>query len=347
MESQAQVVANAAENVPKVDLNHANQETLETLAGIGPALAHRIIAHREQNGPFLFASDVVGVPGIGQVLYDRLADQVTATIPSAGELAAAPEDIPPEEAETGNGSEPTAGALVAPDVALPLASAEEPASPTQEQEAPSLEAPPEEDAEEAGEDVGPEVGKEPATADQLPTREAASRSRWGWLWPTLLGSSLGALMGMVLALLVFAGINGAIDISRTQAFDGLRAQLAGLSTEVDAIRGDVSGLQGDVAGLRERVEVLAGLTARVEQAEARLSDFSEEIAGLQEDSANLQSSVADLTTHVDELEITLDAVEEQTRQATTFFERLQTLLEEIFGSPTPEGREPAPSGGSI
>ncbi|MEG3070033.1 MAG: helix-hairpin-helix domain-containing protein [Candidatus Syntrophopropionicum ammoniitolerans] len=36
----------------QVNINDADQTQLETLPGIGPALAQRIIQHREANGPF-------------------------------------------------------------------------------------------------------------------------------------------------------------------------------------------------------------------------------------------------------------------------------------------------------
>jgi competence ComEA-like helix-hairpin-helix protein len=48
-----------------VDLNRAPSEELETLPGIGPALAERIIESRMKDGPFRAADDLLRVPGIG------------------------------------------------------------------------------------------------------------------------------------------------------------------------------------------------------------------------------------------------------------------------------------------
>ena len=54
-----------------MDLNRATAGELESLPGIGPALARRIISFREDHGPFRTLDDLVQVPGIGpKVLAD-------------------------------------------------------------------------------------------------------------------------------------------------------------------------------------------------------------------------------------------------------------------------------------
>jgi competence protein ComEA len=59
-----------------ISLSRADQATLETLPGVGPALAARIIAWREANGPFQSVADVLAVSGIGPATLERFADQV-------------------------------------------------------------------------------------------------------------------------------------------------------------------------------------------------------------------------------------------------------------------------------
>jgi competence protein ComEA len=54
-----------------VNLNTATLDQLESLPGIGPALAQRILAYREQHGPFRRVEDLLKVSGIGA---KRLAD---------------------------------------------------------------------------------------------------------------------------------------------------------------------------------------------------------------------------------------------------------------------------------
>ncbi|MFS0854258.1 ComEA family DNA-binding protein [Microbacterium sp. 179-I 3D4 NHS] len=57
-----------------IDLNTADQAALESLPGIGPSLAERIIAWREENGRFPSVDDLLAVPGIGEKLLEGIRD---------------------------------------------------------------------------------------------------------------------------------------------------------------------------------------------------------------------------------------------------------------------------------
>lgn len=62
----------------KINLNTADAETLKTLTGIGDVLAERIIAWREENGPFARPEDIMLVSGIGKKLYEANAARIMA-----------------------------------------------------------------------------------------------------------------------------------------------------------------------------------------------------------------------------------------------------------------------------
>ena len=61
----------------KVNLNTATADELESLSGIGPALARRIIEDRLRNGPYKEPKEVIRVYGIGEGIFGRIKDQVT------------------------------------------------------------------------------------------------------------------------------------------------------------------------------------------------------------------------------------------------------------------------------
>jgi len=60
-----------------VHLNQATAADLETLPGVGPVLAERIVAYREEHGPFESVDDLLDVAGIGESKLGSMRDLVT------------------------------------------------------------------------------------------------------------------------------------------------------------------------------------------------------------------------------------------------------------------------------
>ena len=58
-------------------LNRASANDLEGLPGVGPVLAERIVAYREQNGPFTEVEDLLQVGGIGEAKLASIRDLVS------------------------------------------------------------------------------------------------------------------------------------------------------------------------------------------------------------------------------------------------------------------------------
>jgi len=67
----------AEEKDDMVNLNTASAEELTSLPGIGEVLAARIVAYREEHGPFQTLDDLMQVSGIGSKVVEEIRDLVT------------------------------------------------------------------------------------------------------------------------------------------------------------------------------------------------------------------------------------------------------------------------------
>ena len=67
----------AATATEPVDLNTADEATLQALQGIGAVKAKAIISYRQQHGPFKSVDDLKKVSGIDDKLLAQLKDHVT------------------------------------------------------------------------------------------------------------------------------------------------------------------------------------------------------------------------------------------------------------------------------
>lgn len=60
-----------------VNINQADAKALESLPGIGPAMAQRIVEYRNENGSFQSVDDLQKVKGIGKAKLEKLKDRIT------------------------------------------------------------------------------------------------------------------------------------------------------------------------------------------------------------------------------------------------------------------------------
>ncbi|QQK75800.1 helix-hairpin-helix domain-containing protein [Salicibibacter cibarius] len=60
----------------KININAADETTLQQLSGVGPVTAEAIAQYREENGDFEEKSDIQNVSGIGEKTYQQLEDHI-------------------------------------------------------------------------------------------------------------------------------------------------------------------------------------------------------------------------------------------------------------------------------
>jgi len=71
------ITENVSAKENTVDLNSAGYFDLQTLPGIGPVLAERIMAYRDSVGAFHSTDELLKVTGIGGKKYDGIKDRIT------------------------------------------------------------------------------------------------------------------------------------------------------------------------------------------------------------------------------------------------------------------------------
>ena len=78
------IVAGVSIPIPKpsleiadmVNINTASAKDFESLPGIGPVYAGRIIEYRNSNGPFKSINDLKKIKGIGEKTFDKFKDKI-------------------------------------------------------------------------------------------------------------------------------------------------------------------------------------------------------------------------------------------------------------------------------
>lgn len=60
----------------KVNINTATSEQLQTLNGVGPATAEKILDYRSSNGSFKTIEDLKNVSGIGEKTFEKLKEHI-------------------------------------------------------------------------------------------------------------------------------------------------------------------------------------------------------------------------------------------------------------------------------
>ena len=68
---------NSTAPAERININTASEEVLDTLPGIGPVIAKRIVKYRKEQGPFQKTTDLSYVEGIGPEKLLAILDFIT------------------------------------------------------------------------------------------------------------------------------------------------------------------------------------------------------------------------------------------------------------------------------
>ncbi|MFA6142173.1 MAG: ComEA family DNA-binding protein [Candidatus Omnitrophota bacterium] len=69
--------ADSTRSPEKININAAGAEELESIKGVGKALAERIVEYRNSKGAFVMIEDIKNVKGIGRALFEKIKDRIS------------------------------------------------------------------------------------------------------------------------------------------------------------------------------------------------------------------------------------------------------------------------------
>ena len=75
---QPSVRRSASSDGSRININTATFQELQTVRGIGPTMAQRIIEYRQTSGRFATVDDLTNVKGVGEKTLEKIRDSITA-----------------------------------------------------------------------------------------------------------------------------------------------------------------------------------------------------------------------------------------------------------------------------
>jgi outer membrane murein-binding lipoprotein Lpp len=351
------------ENV-KVNVNYAEEQELQSIPGIGPVLAQRIVQAR----PYTTQDDITRVSGINTKLLERLKPflalssndhDINLPAEQASESLATQENDEFIDAEdiysVDTSSEQTESTPV---VEEPLieedthiestAAILEPVETTQEEQAVEM---PEHIADDfvdvediyQGEvmlELPPALPEEPEEQPQIqveppaesavspaavPEKSPAFVSRSLFIWISVGILILAMVFGMALSLGVLTGINGGLRYASPE-------QVAALSRDLDALNTRAAAMQETLTSMQGRLDNLEALSGRIDTLETVTGGLQGDIDILSSDIDTLDQSLSLLEEQTAAIQIELDAVSEQATRFQGVMDGLRDLLNNLFPS---------------
>ena len=314
-----------------IDINHADEATLAALPGIGGALAARIVEYRQTVHPFEEVIELTAVPGISERMVRQFGDRLMVNpvegvdddmndVQDDAETAVSP--IPPIEPEPAVPAEP---AIPPEPAVLPEPAAEDEAVEPEPEPEPIIiaaaepAAPPE---------LTPAAASTPPPS--TPSGGMAPSQRRGCIL-VIIGSLVGALLGVALTLGALMAINGG-TLRYAQENSRLRGELSVLQQRETDLAGQIVTIQAQAGGaeraLATAVPMLQAMATEQSAAAQAMSTAQAELGVLGGDVTDLQDTTAVLGERINTVAVAAETFD-------TFLAGLRDLLVELEGTPPP------------
>ncbi|MGC8826993.1 MAG: helix-hairpin-helix domain-containing protein [Anaerolineae bacterium] len=295
----------------RININRATVEELESLPGIGPALAKAIVELRERRGPFQSVEDLLPIRGIGPVLVERLRPLVTFE----GEALRRP-----MKDETEPDVRPVAG----PEVIV-----EEEPELMRERSIPLTEDAAHANATTTAKERTTMVGEEYPLPPPLQVVESGRLT----LWKGLLLVVLGGLLGAVLSLLVVWAVNRTLFFTSYDFGSHLNAEVVRLQGQNEIFRQELDLTNQSVQELRDTVRVIPQIQSDVTALQGQTAKLEQGLESAQKRVDELAGQVQDISRQVSAMQEELKAVSEKAKRFDAFLAGLLELLKQTAPAP--------------
>ena len=139
---------------------------------------------------------------------------------------------------------------------------------------------------------------------------------------------LAVALSLFSTLLVLAGINGSLDVSRQRSVVQLVGEVSALQTRMDSLQSKADSIEG-------RLQALEGLTGRMSAVEDQVERMRAQLDAASADVTAMHSEVDTLSAEVEELGQDMGRVD-------SFLQGLRELLTSLYPQPTPSSSTPTP-----